>query len=74
MWVRFDRDFPFRPAAKPRSFRAFKSGMIENVTRECAAKAIAEKAATPCPPPEGRQAIKGGFRRGSRKTEETVRR
>lgn len=66
MWVKFGRDFPFRPDAKPRSLREYKSGMIENVTRECALKALAVGAATPCDPPPGRQNIKGGFRRGRR--------
>jgi hypothetical protein len=66
MWVRFLRDYKFRPAAKPRSLRAFKSGMIQNVTRECATSAIAINAAVPADPPPGRQTVKGGFRRGRR--------
>lgn len=66
MWVRFVRDYPFRPAAKPRSLRQYKSGMIQNVTRECYAGAIAVNAALPVDPPEGRQDIKGGFQRGRR--------
>ena len=66
MWVKFTREYLFRPAASPRSRRRYKSGMIENVTRECATGAIAVNAAVPADPPPGRQEIKGGFRRGRR--------
>lgn len=41
-WVRFLADFDFSPAAlKGRSTTAYKAGMVENVTRECVAQAIA---------------------------------
>ncbi|RAZ75834.1 hypothetical protein [Mesorhizobium atlanticum] len=41
MWVRFIADFDFSPAAHGcRSTTAYKAGMVLNVTRECADKAI----------------------------------
>jgi hypothetical protein len=41
MWVRFTADFEFSPAAfSGRSTTAYKAGMVLNVTRECADKAI----------------------------------
>lgn len=51
-WVRFLADFDFSPAAlKGRSTTAYKAGMVQNVTRECAAQALAagkaEKASVP---------------------------
>ena len=43
MWFRFDRDFDFSPTAKGgRVTVAYKAGMVQNVTRECAE--AAEKA------------------------------
>jgi hypothetical protein len=37
MWFRFTRDFDFSPAAKAgRVTVAYKAGMVQNVTRECA--------------------------------------
>lgn len=42
MWVRFTADFDFSPEARRgRLTRAYKAGMVENVTRECAEKALA---------------------------------
>lgn len=41
MWVRFTEDFDFSPdALGGRVTTAFKAGMVENVTRECAGAAI----------------------------------
>lgn len=49
MWVRFTEDFDFKP--KPAVTIAYKAGMVMNVTRACADKAIAigsaEKAKAP---------------------------
>jgi hypothetical protein len=37
MWFRFNRNFDFSPAAKAgRVTIAYKAGMVQNVTRECA--------------------------------------
>lgn len=47
------------------SVRSYKSGMIENVTRECFAAVVPAKA-TPCDRPAGPQRIKGGFGYGGR--------
>lgn len=42
MWIRFTRDFDFSPAAKGGCVTiAYKAGMTENVTRECATLAVA---------------------------------
>lgn len=42
MWVRFTEDFDFSPPALGgRVTTAFKAGMVENVTRECATAAFA---------------------------------
>lgn len=49
MWVRFTGDYRWRP--KPTLTIAYKVGMVQNVTRACAAAAIeagkAEKAQAP---------------------------
>jgi hypothetical protein len=43
MWFRFTRNFDFSPAARGgRVTIAYKAGMVQNVTRECAD--VAEKA------------------------------
>jgi hypothetical protein len=39
MWVRFLADYDWKP--KPAVTIAFKAGGVHNVTRSCAAKAIA---------------------------------
>ncbi|OJU12751.1 MAG: hypothetical protein BGN85_08795 [Alphaproteobacteria bacterium 64-11] len=42
VWVTFTRDFDFSPEAMGgRVTVAYKAGMTKNVTRECAAKALA---------------------------------
>jgi hypothetical protein len=53
MWVRFTSDYDFSPAARNgRVTVAYKAGMVQNVTRECATLAVAaEKAVrtnSPC--------------------------
>jgi hypothetical protein len=41
MWVRFTDDFDFSPAERNgRVTIAYKAGMLQNVTRECAGQAI----------------------------------
>ncbi|WP_421912734.1 hypothetical protein [Mesorhizobium sp.] len=56
MWVRFTGDFDFSPAAHGgRSTIAYKAGMVENVTRECADLAVAARSAV-----KGRKPRKGG--------------
>jgi hypothetical protein len=44
-WVRFLADFDFKP--KPPVTLAFKAGVVRNVTRACAAAAIAAGRAEP---------------------------
>jgi hypothetical protein len=45
-WVRFTEDFDFSPAARKGHVTiAYKAGMVQNVTRECANKAAARKKA-----------------------------
>jgi hypothetical protein len=47
MWVRFTTDYDFSPDAKGgRVTIAYKAGMVQNVTRECAEKAEAAGAGT----------------------------
>lgn len=42
MWVRFKDDFDFSPKARNGNVtKAYKAGMVQNVTRECAEAAIA---------------------------------
>lgn len=41
MWLRFTADFDFSPAARRGMYtRAYKAGMVENVTHECAELAL----------------------------------
>jgi hypothetical protein len=48
MWLRFDKDFNFSPDAKAgRVSIAYKAGMVQNVTRECAEKAKAAGVGAP---------------------------
>lgn len=77
-WVRFLADFDFSPAAlKGRSTTAYKAGMVENVTRECATQALAagkaerakapgrgEAEATTPPPAFGRTLPSSGREQG----------
>ncbi|WP_181171963.1 MULTISPECIES: hypothetical protein [unclassified Mesorhizobium] len=47
MWVKFTADYDFSPDdLKGRHTTAYKAGMVQNVTRECAEKAIAAGKAT----------------------------
>lgn len=41
-WVRFVKDFNFRPPERPQSHLAFKAGMASFVRKACAEQAIAE--------------------------------
>jgi len=53
MWVRFERDFDFAPAAlKGRSTVAYKAGTVQNVTRECAEAAKKADAGSPTKSPK----------------------
>lgn len=46
MWVRFIKDFDYAPAARNGHVTiAYKAGSEVNVTRDCADKALAAKAA-----------------------------
>jgi hypothetical protein len=48
MWVRFTTDYDFSPDAKGgRVTIAYEAGMVMNVTRECADRAIAAGKAEP---------------------------
>jgi hypothetical protein len=48
MWFRFEKDYDFSPDAKGgRVTIAYKAGMVQNVTRECAEKAEAAGAGAP---------------------------
>jgi hypothetical protein len=48
MWFRFEKDFNFSPDAKGgRVSIAYKAGMVQNVTRECAEKAKAAGVGAP---------------------------
>lgn len=62
MWVRFTGDFDFSPAALGgRSTTAYRAGMELNVTRECAAQAIAAgKAKAARKPGKGVPLVVGG--------------
>jgi hypothetical protein len=41
-WVRFTEDFDFSPVVKGgRVTKAYKAGMVQFVTRECATRALA---------------------------------
>lgn len=55
MWVRFTEDFDFSPPALGgRVTTAFKAGMVENVTRECATAAFAAACAVRANRPQSR--------------------
>lgn len=54
MWVRFLADFDFLPAAMGgRSLIAYKAGVTENVTTECAGLALAAGKAEKTKAPKG---------------------
>ena len=53
-WVEFERDFPFRPKAKPHHMRDFKAGTTLRVTDEAADRAIAGGYAKEVPAPSTR--------------------
>jgi hypothetical protein len=50
MWVRFLSDFDFKP--KPAVTIAYPAGLVVNVTRTCAAKALAAGKAEKTEAPE----------------------
>lgn len=51
-WVRFTQNYDHTPVAMPAVTVAYLAGMTRNVTRECAAKAIATGKATLSKKPE----------------------
>ena len=58
MWVKFTKDFDFKP--KPTVTKAYKAGMVENVTQACAEQAIALGKAEKTARPAGEKAEKDG--------------
>lgn len=53
MWFRFDRDFDFSPVERGgRVTIAYKAGMVQNVTRECADAAKKASAGSPTKSPK----------------------
>lgn len=63
-WVRFNAAFDFTPRAARGETTAFKAGHARNVTRECAADAVAKGKAVRIPAPktraEAEQLTRGG--------------
>ncbi len=53
-WVRFSAAFDYTPEAARAETTAFKAGHARNVTRECAAKAVAKGRAVRIPAPRTR--------------------
>lgn len=53
-WVKFSAAFDFTPKAARAETTAFKAGHARNVTRECAAAAIAKGKALRIPAPRTR--------------------
>lgn len=57
VWVKFTLDFDFSPAARKGLVTiAYKAGVTENVTRECADKAVAAGRAKRTTKPGGKNA------------------
>jgi hypothetical protein len=52
MWLRFTADFNFKPS--PAVTISYRAGMTKNVTRACAAAAVAAAKAEPTERPPGR--------------------
>lgn len=51
-WIEFTSDFDFSPSALGgRTTIAYKTGMVENVTSECAEQALAAKKGKRAPSP-----------------------